>query len=112
MKISMKSGSVVIDGREFTGKSISITGDKVFVDGVQQSGSLVGDVFITVNGDVESIDNTSGTVEIKGSAGNVKTVSGSVKCNDVTGNIQTVSGSVSANKILGQVNTISGNITK
>ncbi len=60
MKLSMKGGRVIIDGREFTGSSISITNGKVTVDGVTQDGELVGDVSAK-------------------SAGNIKTVSGDIR---------------------------------
>lgn len=77
-------GSVTIDGRSFSGRSISIDGDVVVVDGVVQQGSLVGPV---------------------------KTMSGDVRCNDVHGDVGTMSGDVTCNTITGNVKTMSGDIS-
>ncbi len=109
MNLSMKNGKITIDGKSFVGSNIQINGNKVIVDGVAQDGELVGDINITVNGDVESIENTSGTVSAS-NIGSVKTVSGDVYCADVSGDVRTVSGDVRSGKIAGKVNTVSGDI--
>lgn len=111
MKISMKNGDVVIDGRSFTGRNITINGDKVIVDGVTQEGTLVGNITVTVNGDVDQLSTTSGKVYAT-TVTSVKTVSGDVRCQDVHGNVQTVSGDVDCTKILGSVKTTSGDINR
>ncbi len=110
MKINTGGSSVTIDGRTFTGRSISITGDKVVIDGVEQEGTLVGPVNITVNGNAESVETTSGKVEVTGSAGRVKTMSGDVHCSNVTGDVGTMSGDVTCGTIGGSVKTMSGDI--
>lgn len=104
------SGSVTIDGRSFSGRSISIVGNKVVIDGVEQDGELVGPVSVVVNGNVESIDNGSGRVEVTGSAGRIKTMSGDVHCGAVTGDVGTMSGDVTCGHISGSVKTMSGDI--
>lgn len=110
MNISMKGGSVIIDGKTFTGRSISINGNKVVIDGVQQEGELVGDISVTVNGDVESIEMSSGSVSC-GVAGSVKTVSGDIECSgSIGGSATTVSGDISASLIHGNASTVSGKI--
>mgnify|MGYP006218724409 CR=1 FL=1 len=111
MNIRMKSsnGNVVIDGRSFNGKNIVIGNGKVTIDGVEQEGELVGEVNITVNGDVDFIENSSGKVEAV-NVGSVKTQSGDVVCGDVNGNVTTMSGKVSCCKIAGSVSTMSGDI--
>lgn len=101
---------VIIDGREFTGRSINIVGNKVVVDGVVQEGDLVGDVKIDVYGDVERLDAGSGNVTVSGSCGQVSTMSGGVECGDVTGNVKTMSGDVTCGAIAGGVSTMSGDI--
>lgn len=103
-------GSVTIDGRSFSGRSISIDGDVVIVDGVVQQGSLVGPVSITIAGDVERLETTSGTVDVSGSCGQVKTMSGDVRCGDVRGDVGTMSGDVTCGSIAGSVKTMSGDI--
>jgi DUF4097 and DUF4098 domain-containing protein YvlB len=110
MKINTGGSSVTIDGRTFTGRSISINGDKVVIDGVEQAGTLVGPISVTVNGNAESVETGSGKVEITGTAGRVKTMSGDVRCGDVHGDVGTMSGDVTCSTISGSVKTMSGDI--
>lgn len=110
MKINTGGSSVTIDGRTFTGKSISINGDKVVIDGVEQEGSLVGPVSVTVNGSAESVETVSGKVEVTGAVGRVKTMSGDVRCGDVKGDVGTMSGDVTCGAIAGSAKTMSGDI--
>jgi hypothetical protein len=111
MKINTGGSSVTIDGRTFTGKSISINGDKVVIDGVEQAGSLVGPVSVTVNGNADSVETTSGKVEVTGTVGRVKTMSGAVRCGDVRGDVGTMSGDVTCGSVAGNAKTMSGDIT-
>lgn len=110
MKINTGGSSVTIDGRTFKGRSISINGDKVVIDGVEQEGTLVGPVSVVVNGNADSVETGSGKVEITGSAGRVKTMSGDVRCGDVHGDVGTMSGDVTCSSITGNVKTMSGDI--
>ncbi|MEN8258197.1 MAG: hypothetical protein ABFS09_10095 [Thermodesulfobacteriota bacterium] len=113
MKIRMKNGSVDIDGRSFSGSSISINNNgKVIVDGIEQDGQLVGNITVTVNGDAESIHNGSGDVYAK-TVGNITTEDGDVTVEgDVSGSITTNSGDVRCNSVAGSVNSESGDILK
>ncbi|BBI61734.1 hypothetical protein [Vreelandella sulfidaeris] len=118
MKIfQMHSGKgksrIIIDGRDFVGSSVSIDArGKVVVDGVSQSDTLIGDIQITVNGDVERLDTASGDVEVTGNVGQVTTVSGDVEVSEnVLGNVKTVSGDVDCNAIGGSVSTVSGDVS-
>lgn len=103
-------GTVVIDGVEFSGSSVSIVGDKVIVDGEVQGGSLVGAVSVIVNGNVDQLTLSSGTLHIDGSCGDVKTASGDIRCGDVSGDVSTASGDVTCGNIRGNVRTMSGDI--
>ena len=109
MNLTMKNGKCTIDGKVFTGSNISINGNKVIVDGVTQVGELVGDINITVDGNVESITNTNGTVRAL-NVGSVKTTNGDVNCDDVSGDVSTTNGDVTAKKILGKVTSVNGDI--
>lgn len=111
MQIKMSGGSsVTIDGKTFTGRNVSIVGNKVVVDGIEQSGELVGPISVTVNGNADSVESGSGKVEVAGSVGRVKTMSGDVRCGDVTGDVGTMSGDVTCGAIAGSVKTMSGDI--
>lgn len=109
MNLLMKNGKIVIDGKTFAGSNIQINGNKVIVDGVTQDGELVGDINITVNGDVESIENTNGMVSAN-NVGSVRTTNGDVTCVDVSGDVSTTNGDVRASKIIGRVSTVNGDI--
>lgn len=111
MDLRIKGGRVVIDGREFTGNSITIDGKgSVIVDGVTQSGSLVGPISVEIFGNVELLKNTSGDVKVAGDCGSINTVSGDVDAKAVNGNVTTVSGDVMCSSIAGSVKTVSGDI--
>ncbi|WP_318493341.1 hypothetical protein [Photobacterium leiognathi] len=107
----MKSSksSVVIDGRSFSGRSIEINGNKVVVDGVTQEGELVGDISITVNGDVDSLQTGSGDVKA-GDVKEIRTGSGGVTCGHVSGSIQTGAGNVECGSVSGSILTMLGDI--
>jgi hypothetical protein len=110
MNINMKDNtSVTIDGKTFSGNSISIKNGKVTVDGIIQDGELTGDVNVTVHGDVQVLSNTSGLVTAE-HVGSIETVSGDVNCLDVQNGIQTVSGDVHCAMVGGSVKTVSGNV--
>ena len=113
MDLRMKGGRIVIDGREFSGNNVTIDGNgNVTVDGVVQSGSLVGPISIEVFGNVESLKNTSGDVKVAGDCGSISTVSGDVGAKAVSGSVTTVSGDVVCSSIAGNVKTVSGDIGK
>lgn len=109
MNLTMKNGKIEIDGKTFTGSNIQINGCKVIVDGVTQDGELVGDINITVDGDVESITNTHGSVSAK-NVKNIKTVHGDVVCGDVSGDVKTTHGDIKSNSIKGSATTTFGDI--
>lgn len=110
MKIKTGGSTVTIDGRTFSGSSISIVNDRVIVDGVEQQGALVGPISVTVNGNADSVETTSGSVEVSGNVGRIKTMSGGVECGDVTGDVGTMSGDVTCGSIAGNVKSMSGDI--
>jgi len=109
MNLTMKNGKCVIDGKLFSGSNIRINGNKVTVDGVVQDGELVGDITVTVHGDVEALENINGNVKAN-NVGSVRTINGKVTCDDVAGDVKTTNGDVTARKILGKVTTVHGDI--
>lgn len=111
MNIKMKShNSVTIDGRTFSGRNVVINKNRVIVDGVEQSGELIGPVSITIDGDVESIDGSFTDVTVTGSAGQVKTMSGDVRCGDISGSVSTMSGDITAKEVRGSASSMSGDV--
>lgn len=112
MKIFGSTGTITVNGSSYSGSNVSIIEGVVTVDGVVQKQKIGHLVNVTITGDVERIENTSGDVFIRGNVtGNVKTVSGSVECADIGKDVQTISGNVTASgSINGNVKTISGDI--
>lgn len=109
MNVSMKNGKVIIDGREFSGRSIQIKNDRVIVDGVTVDGSLSGPISVVIHGDVERLEAID-SVTVTGGCGSVRTVSGDVQCGQVSGDVQTVSGDVNCGPVTGNVKTVSGDV--
>lgn len=105
------TGTVNINGRNYTGQNIYIIHDDVFVDGVLQ-GSNIPDrkLEVTVIGDVTRLETHSGSVTVAGNVQSINTSSGNVRCEDVLENVSTYSGNVSSQHIEGSVKTYSGNI--
>lgn len=105
-RMEMKgSGGVVINGNTITlnGTDVDLTqfGDtKVF--------------HVTVEGNVEKVQNTSGDVTVKGNAGSITATSGDVNVTGaVSGEVRTVSGDVVVRGgVAGNVRTVSGDISR
>ena len=112
MNVSMVAGSVIINGKQFTGKNISVADGKIYVDG-----DAVGDspdvVFnIEIHGEVETLLVDRGVIIANGRVGVARTVSGDIECNDVSGDVRTVSGAVKCGRVEGGVSTVSGDIKR
>jgi hypothetical protein len=111
MNINMSgNGSVTIDGKSFKGNNIKIVNGKVIVDGKTQDGELVGDINVTVHGDVELLENGSGNVTAQ-NIGEANTGSGDIDCGSVSGSIRTGSGDVTCGKVGGSIRTGSGDVS-
>ena len=65
---------------------------------------------IKVEGNVGSINTTSGDVTINGDANSINTASGDVDCHEVKGSVHTMSGDVTCGDIAGSVSTMSGDV--
>lgn len=113
MNITLKgNGSVTINSRTFSGKSISIKDGVVTVDGKSEGvcAAAGNPINVEIRGDVEHIDADGGDVTVNGSVGAVRTQSGDVKCGDVGGDAETMSGNITCRNISGNARTMSGNI--
>lgn len=90
-----------IDGREFSGRNISIINGRVTIDGVLQEGSLTGTVEIrVVEGTVENLQSDS-SISCGNVEGNVD-AGGSVQCGNVGGSVD-AGGSVQCGSVNGDV---------
>ena len=109
MNMNIRSGHVVVNGKRYQGRNISIINGMVSIDGITQDGELAGDINIIVNGDVDNIENECGSIAAQ-NVGSISTQSGDVRCGDVSGSIQTMSGDVTCKTVKGSVRTMSGDI--
>ena len=111
MDINMSGGNVTINGKSYTGNTISISGDgDVIIDGVKKDTPLVGKIDVVVNGDINTLDHKSGNIQAN-NVNSVKTISGDVVVNgQVGGDVTTVSGDVACGDVSGNVKTVSGDI--
>jgi len=122
--------NVTINGQSFTGKNVVVSNNKIMIDGKEAEINYEEKTFnIVVTGDVESVVNESGLINVTGNAGEIKSTSGDIEIGgevkgdvkttsgdvaskgDIVGDVGTVSGDVDAKSIKGKVNTISGDIS-
>lgn len=118
---------IVINGRVYNGRSISINNGKIIIDGdisVKEESKTIniyieGNVEqlsvdacekVMVNGFVNTLSTMSGDVECGNVNQSVSTQSGDVECENVGGNISTQSGDIKAKNITGSVKTTTGDI--
>lgn len=102
---------IVINGKSFSGNSISIYGNKVIIDGKDCTPDSK-EINITVNGNLSKLKaDVCNTIQINGDCGNVQTQSGDVEIEGaVSGSVSTMSGDVDCGDIGGNVSTMSGDI--
>lgn len=97
----------------FNGKSLTIKGNNIIIDGeevVVSSNDKI--INIVIEGDVPELEIANcNNLTINGNVENyVELTNGNITCWNVHGNVETVNGDVSAQTIQGNVSTINGNI--
>jgi hypothetical protein len=103
--------TVTINGKTYTGSSVAVTNNKVYIDGILQDAGEEKQIIISVGGDVQALSVDACTkISITGNCGSVQSASGDIACGNVSGNVLTVSGDVKAKNISGSVKTVSGDI--
>lgn len=107
-------GKINVNGRNYVGNSVTISGNKIIVDGknVSETDDFKGpSLTVEINGHLNMLQvDSCDKITVDGDIGNLSTVSGDVRSLNINGNVSTVSGDVKANTISGNVNTISGDI--
>lgn len=102
---------IKINNKVYKGQSITISGNKVIIDGNDVTPESK-DINIIVEGNIESIKaDTCNTISVTGSIGSISTMSGYVEIGgNVSGSISTMSGDVDCNNVGGNISTMSGDI--
>lgn len=103
------NNTVTINGATFKGSNIVINGGDVIIDGVVQESEFYGEVNITIQGDIDRIENIAGDIHAQ-NVGSISTQNGYITCNDVAGSVSTMNGSIEANEIRGNASTMNGSI--
>jgi hypothetical protein len=107
---------VIINGKVThvsAGSNVSISGDKVVVDGkvISEFSQETPPINISIEGQVGILDvSVCQKIDVTGSVGTVKTQSGDVYCGQVSGHVTTQSGDVEAADVQGNVSTQSGSV--
>lgn len=112
--------TIVINGKTYSGNSVSIVGGRVTIDGRQagvdaDSSAPAPEVSVAVTGNLEKLHVDVGTVRVQGNVGTVNTTTGNVTVGEggVGGDVRTMSGDVEcAGAIKGNVSTMSGNVRR
>jgi hypothetical protein len=123
--------TISINGQSFTGNNIQIKNNKIFVDGEEVNpddkakvinisiNGMVNNVTIDhchdveIDGNVDSVNTSSGDISISGSASAIYNNSGDVLVSgDIHGEVITTSGDVKCKNIVGDIKTVSGDIIK
>lgn len=125
----LPSSTIVVNGQQFSGRSVNVVNGKVIVDGKQVDVPDSKEIHITVEGDLGNLQLDSGSVTVTGHAGDVtvgqgsvhvgmdvkgkiKVDQGKVDCQDVFANVSVDMGNVKAREIHGNATTKMGNISK
>lgn len=107
-----KSSTITINGKVYSGSSVSISNGDIYIDGNNQLNiSSEPVVNIEIHGDVEELETQSGDVRCR-NIGELVTTSGDVSCSDVAGSIRTVSGDVNCANVGGNIKTVSGDVSR
>lgn len=117
---------ISFNGKTYTGNTVEVKNNKVFVDGVEVNtgddkksfwsslkSSEKKEFNFTIEGDVQNLNiDNGGYVIVKGNVGDVKMVSGNVEVEGyVQGNITTTSGDVEVHgDVSGNIKTVSGDV--
>jgi len=93
---------IVINGKHYSGLSVSIINDSIFIDGKKVDSTKENILEIKVIGDLAKLT-TDKSVTVNGNIKGDVEVGGSITCGDVDGNIN-VGGSITCDDINGSVN--------
>lgn len=105
--------AIVIGNTTFNGRSVSISGNRVIIDGIDVTDKLPEQkqYKIEVNGNLEKLKvDACQTISVTGNVDTISTQSGDVDCGDVNGPISTMSGDVDCGNVSGSISTMSGNV--
>lgn len=102
--------SIEINGVKYSGQNITVRNNKIVIDGVDQTPDSK-EITVIVEGDIDSIQNDKGKIEVKGYVRFVDSVNGDVHVHGgVDAGVKTINGNVTCGFVNGPVSTVNGNI--
>jgi len=126
---SSGKSTISINGKAYSGNNVSVSNNKVYIDGKLQDVKDSKEIFVIVDGNINNLDvDTANQIKVNGNVNKLKTSSGDVEVSGnvetgvstssgdvdikgaVGGNVKTMSGDVSCRKISGSVSSMSGDI--
>lgn len=104
-------GTITINGKTYTGNSIIISNNEVYIDG-ERADSEGKQINISVQGDIEKLHvDACSLIKVAGDVGIASSVSGDIDIQgNVSGNASTTSGDIEAHTIHGGASSVSGDI--
>lgn len=121
MDIQMNNGTIIIDGKVYSGNNVNMINGKIVIDGKEVTSPdekpgvkiVYKPITIEIRGNVSSVTNNSGDIIVHGNAGDIKVTSGDVEVDGSAKSVTTVSGDVRVGgQVHGDVRTVSGKIIK
>ena len=104
---------VVINGKKYSGNSVSVMDNKVFIDGKRVDQSDDEKVInIVVEGNINSLEvDSCEKLEVTGNCGNVASKNGNIRINgDVSGDVTNKNGDIDCFNVGGDVSTKNGDV--
>ncbi len=102
--------NIIINNKSYVGKSISISGSKVYIDGVLQEDDSK-KIYITVQGNIENLDvDNCEKIQVEGDVNTVTSKNGNVITGHVAGDVTNKNGNITCNNVQGDVSNKNGNI--
>lgn len=103
---------ISINGKEFSGSTIRIVDNKIYVNGVGVEPLLNQPINVVINGGSDRIDLDVGNITVNGNVSQgIRIGTGDVECYDVEGDITLSCGDISCGKVTGNIKTSCGDIS-
>jgi len=102
--------TMIVNGVKYQGKSISVQGNKVYIDGKEADGMQHPEINITIEGDVKSLDMGTGECTVNGNTHSVESGTGNITINGDVHEVETSTGDIKA-KVIDTAISETGDIT-
>lgn len=113
MNITGVEGKIIVNGKTYHGKSVSMKNNQLYIDGVLVETINTPVIDVKIEGNCHSVLNEVGDVTVNGQVtGGVKNSTGDITCGNIVGDVTNEVGDISCGKVTGSVKTGVGDINK